>query len=141
MTDASRTRKCCVAVVLVDTSIWLEVERGRFNLYDFIDPGEIAICPAIAQELLQGARTAETYSVVWRIIMSSRIIDDPTPFETFEEAAHIYRNCRDDGYVVASPFDCLIAATAILNKTPLLQRDRDFEKIAEKAPLEMLRNV
>jgi predicted nucleic acid-binding protein len=130
-----------MAVVLVDTSIWLEVERGRFNLDDFVDPGEIAICPAIAQELLQGARTPDTYGVVWQTIMNARMLDDPTPFASFEEAAHIYRNCRDDGYVIASPFDCLIAACAILNKVPLLQRDRDFEKIADMAPLEMLRNV
>ena len=130
-----------MAVVLIDTSIWLEVERGRFDLDAFVDPGEIAICPAIAQELLAGARTPETYSVVWQTIMNARMIDDPTPFETFEEAAHIYRNCRDDGYVITSPFDCLIAATAILRRVPLLQRDKDFEKIAELAPLEMLRNV
>ncbi len=68
------------------------------------------------------------------------MLDDPTPFETFEEAAHIYRNCRAQGYVIASPHDCLIAATAILHKIPLLQRDRDFERIAEVAPLELLRN-
>jgi hypothetical protein len=130
-----------MAVVLIDTSIWLEVERGRFNLDDFVDPGEIAICPAIAQELLQGARTPEMYSIVWHTIMNARMLDDPTPFETFEEAARIYRNCRDDGYVIASAHDCLIAACAILNKVPLLQRDRDFEKITEVAPLEILKNV
>jgi predicted nucleic acid-binding protein len=43
--------------------------------------------------------------------------------------------------VITSPFDCLIAATAILRRVPLLQRDKDFEKIAELAPLEMLKNV
>jgi predicted nucleic acid-binding protein len=69
-----------MAVVLIDTSIWLEVERGRFDLDAFVDPGEIAICPAIAQELLAGARTPETYSVVWHTIMNARMIDDPTPF-------------------------------------------------------------
>ena len=130
-----------MAVVLIDTSIWLEVERGRFNLYDFVDAGEIAICPPIAQELLQGARSPETYSVVWNTVLSSRMVDDPMPLETFELAAQIYRRCRDDGYVITSPFDCLIAACAIENHVPLLQRDRDFEKMAEVAPLELLRNV
>jgi predicted nucleic acid-binding protein len=130
-----------MAVVLIDTSIWLEVERDRFDLYAFVEPGEIAICPAIAQELLQGARTPETYAIVWQTIMSTRMLDDPTPFEIFEEAAQIYRNCRDDGYLIASPHDCLIAASAIRNKVPLLQRDRDFEKIADMAPLELLKNI
>ena len=130
-----------MVVVLIDTSIWLEVERGRFPLYEFVDPGEIAICPAIAQELLQGARTPETYSVVWHTILAARMLDDPMPFERFERAAQIYRFCRDDGYVISSSFDCLIAACAIDNDVPLLQKDRDFEKIAEHAPLELLRNV
>jgi predicted nucleic acid-binding protein len=130
-----------VAVVLIDTSIWLEIERGRFDIEKFVDIGEIAICPPIAQELLQGARTPDRYSTVWQTIFAARMIDDPMPFETFEEAAHIFRNCRDDGYVIASAFDCLIASCAIRNRVPLLQRDRDFEKIAELAPLELLRNV
>ena len=130
-----------MAIVLVDTSIWLEVQRGRFDIEKYIDIGEAAICPAIAQELLQGTRTASTYGIVWNTILSSRMLDDPMPFETFEQAAQIYRDCRDDGYVVVSPFDCLIAACAIRNEVPLLQRDRDFEKIADMAPLELLRNV
>lgn len=69
------------------------------------------------------------------------MLDDPMPLGTFEEAAQIFRDCRNDGYVIASPYDCLIAACAIRNGVPLLQRDRDFEKIAEMAPLELLRNV
>ena len=130
-----------MAVVLIDTSIWLELERGRFDLYAFVEPGEIAICPAIAQELLQGARSHERYTVVWETIIAARMLDDPVPLERFEMAAQIFRFCRDDGYVITSSFDCLIAACAIENRVPLLQRDRDFEKIAEHAPLELLRNV
>jgi predicted nucleic acid-binding protein len=130
-----------VAVVLVDTSIWIEVQRRSFDLEAFVDIGEIAICPPIAQELLQGARLPEHYSMVWHTILSARMLDDPMPLEAFEEAAQIYRQCRDDGYIIASSFDCLIAACAIRHEIPLLQRDRDFEKIAAMAPLELLRNV
>lgn len=130
-----------MAVVLVDTSIWLEVQRGRFDLEAFVEYGEIAICPPIAQELLQGTGEGERYTIVWHTILSTRMLDDPMPFETFEEAAQIYRQLRLDGYTVASSYDCLIAACAIRNNVPLLQRDYDFEKIAEIAPLELLRNV
>ena len=69
------------------------------------------------------------------------MLDDPMPLETFERAAQIFRDCRDKGYVISSPYDCLIAACAIRNGVPLLQRDRDFEMIADMAPLELLRNV
>jgi len=130
-----------VAVVLVDTSIWLEVQRGRFDLEAFVDYGEIAICPPIAQELLQGTGEGARYTMVWHTILSTRMLDDPMPLETFEEAAQIYRRLRLDGYTVASNFDCLIAACAIRNEVPLLQKDHDFEKIAEIVPLELLRNV
>lgn len=130
-----------MAVVLIDTSIWLEIERGRFDIEQYVDIGEIAICPPIVQELLQGARTPDRYTTAWHTILESRMLDDPMPLGTFEEAAQIFRDCRNDGYVIASPYDCLIAACAIRNGVPLLQRDRDFEKIAEMAPLELLRNV
>ena len=137
---ASRAR-IGLAVVLIDTSVWLEVERGRFDLEAFVDAGEIAICPPITQELLQGVSSPERFAIVWHTVLSCRMLDDPMPLERFEYAAEIYRRCREDGYVVASSFDCLIAACAIENRVPLLQRDRDFEKIADMAPLELLRNV
>lgn len=127
-----------MAVVLIDSSIWLEVERGRFDLCAFVEPGEIAICPAIAQELLQGA---QVYSVVRDVVVNARLLDEPTPFERFERAAQIHRFCRMGGGTSVSLTDCLIAATAIEHRVPLLQRDRDFETIANHAPLELLRNV
>lgn len=117
------------------------MQRGRFDLESFIDYGEIAICPPIAQELLQGTGEGERYTIVWNTILDARMLEDPVPFEAFEAAAQIYRLCKLRGYTIASSFDCLIAACAIRNKVPLLQRDYDFEKIAEVAPLELLRNV
>lgn len=129
-----------MAVVLVDTSIWLEVERGRFDIESHLEWGEIAICPPIAQELLQGARDPERYSLVWHTIFAAVMLDDPMPLETFERAAQIFRDCRDAGHNVASSYDCVIAACAITHNVPLLQRDRDFEFIATVAPLELLPN-
>jgi predicted nucleic acid-binding protein len=78
-----------VAVVLVDTSIWLEIERGRFDIEKFVDIGEIAICPPIVQELLQGARTPDRYTTVWHTILSTRMLDDPMPLETFERKSSV----------------------------------------------------
>jgi predicted nucleic acid-binding protein len=79
-----------LAIVLIDTSIWLEVERDRFDLENFVEFGEIAICPPIAQELLQGARAPERYSIVWNNILDSIMLDDPMPLERFEDAAQIF---------------------------------------------------
>ncbi len=125
-------------VVLVDSSIWLEVTRGRLDLHSMVNERDIAICPPIAQELLQGALDAESHEIAWNIIFAARMLDDPIPLDRFEEAAYIYRRCAWKGHVIASPFDCLIAACAIQNRVPLLQRDGDFERIAEIAPLKLL---
>jgi len=130
-----------LAVVLIDTSVWIEVQRGRFNLDPFVEPGEIAICPPIAQELLQGVQSPERFALVWDTLLSARMLDDPMPLARFEYAAEIYRRCRETGYMVASSHDCLIAACAIEAHVPLLQRDHDFEVMADVVPLELLRNV
>ena len=126
--------------VLVDTSIWLEVHRGRLDIERYVDLDDIAICPAIAQELLQGAHDSGLYEKVWSTIFDAVMLDDPTPLEAFEEAAHIYRLCRDGGYIIASAHDCLIAACAIRHRVPLLQRDQDFERIAAVTKLTLLPN-
>lgn len=126
--------------VLVDTSIWLEVHRGRLDIERYVDLDDIAICPAIAQELLQGVQDPKQYEMVWSTIFAARMLDDPTPLEAFEEAAHIHRACRDGGYIIASAHDCLIAACAIRHRVSLLQRDQDFERIAGVTKLELLPN-
>lgn len=129
-----------MAAVLVDTSIWLEVERGLLDLDAFVAPREVAICPPIAQELLQGLADGPRFTAMRSMILDIRMIDDPMPFETFEEAAQIFRHCRAKGHTIASNFDCLIAAAAVRNRVPLLHRDVDFEMIAEVVPLVLLRN-
>jgi predicted nucleic acid-binding protein len=130
-----------LAVVLIDTSIWIEVHRGQLDLGAFVEPGEIAICPPIAQELLQGVHSPERFALVWETLLSAQMLDDPVPLARFEYAAEIYRRCRESGYVIASSHDCLIAACAIEARVPLLQRDYDFEVIADVMPLELLRNT
>ncbi|HJQ40170.1 MAG TPA: PIN domain-containing protein [Thermoanaerobaculia bacterium] len=130
-----------MAVVLIDTSVWIEVHRGRFDLDAFVEAGEVAICPPIAQELLQGVQSPDLFAIVWETVLEARMLDDPMPLARFEYAAEIYRRCRENGYVIGSSHDCLIAACAIEAHVPLLQLDRDFEAMADVVPLELLRNV
>lgn len=129
-----------MAIVLVDTSIWLDVHRGQYDIQTRVQFEDVVICPAIAQELLQGAQEPAQYERVWATLFATRMLDDPTPLEAFEEAAHIYRLCRDDGYIIASAHDCLIAACAIRHGVPLLHRDQDFEQIARVTDLTVLPN-
>ena len=78
---------------------------------------------------------------MWETVLAARMLDDPMPLARFEYAAEIYRRCRENGYVIASSYDCLIAACAIEARVPLLQLDHDFEAMADVVPLELLRNV
>lgn len=68
--------------------------------------------------------------------MLATVLDAPTPFERFEEAAQLYLLCRDAG-VTPSATDCLVAACAIAHRIPLLHDDADFLHIARVAPLRL----
>ncbi len=122
-------------MVLVDTSVWIDVFRaGRF-LPDHLAVEEIATCPPIIQEVLNGARDEWRYRQLRVTLFATRLLDAPMSLDIFEEAAQLYRRCRASGYTIRSSMDCLIAACALRNGIPLLQRDRDFEHIARISPL------
>ncbi|HEX2123241.1 MAG TPA: PIN domain nuclease [Thermoanaerobaculia bacterium] len=117
-------------MVLVDSSIWIAVERGKVRLADLVAADEmVAACPAIAHEVLRGTRSTKQYQLVSEMLRAAEMLDSPTTLERFEEAARIYRQCRDAG-ITPSAIDCLIAACAMANHAVLLHQDRDFDVIA-----------
>jgi predicted nucleic acid-binding protein len=119
-----------VAVILVDSSIWIAAERGLISLRDVVPVGEIvAACPAIVHEVLRGTQTAKQFQLARDALMKTEMLDSPTPFSRFEDAAKLYFRCRKGGFT-ASAMDCLIASCAIANRVPLLHQDSDFDFIA-----------
>jgi predicted nucleic acid-binding protein len=66
-------------------------------------------------------------------------LSDPLPVKVFLDAAEIYRRGRQKGSTIRSSTDCLIAAIAIENRTPIWHRDRDFSLIASYTSLELVR--
>jgi predicted nucleic acid-binding protein len=125
-------------VILVDTSVWL-MDRRRFRLADFVRRDEIAVCGTIIQEVLQGARSG-TLRDTQETLVHMHLVDLPLPLNRFEYAAEIYRSLRVRGITIRSPNDCLIAASAILNRIELLHADRDFDYIADITNLQA-RNI
>lgn len=120
-------------MVLVDSSVWVHVEHGHAMLADLLPDGErAAVCPIVLLEVLRGTRT-ERYSLVRAMLMTVRMLDEPTPLDRFEEAAQIYLRCRRAGVTPSAP-DCLVAACAIAYGVPLLQNDSDFLHIARVVP-------
>ena len=125
-------------MILVDTSVWL-FDKRRFRLTDVVRPDAIAVCGPIIQELLQGTRGAE-YQEKRLVLLNTHLVDLPLPLNRFEYAAEIYRTLRMEGITIRSTNECLIAASAILNRIELLHADRDFDYIAEITNLQA-RNI
>jgi len=124
-------------VILVDTSVWIELLNGRLKTRVVEeDLLRFVTCGPIAQEVLQGLRQrtgADEFRVAFLAIPR---LGDPLRWNTFMEAAEIYRQGRKSGYTIRSSIDCLIAAIAIENDVPVWHKDRDFSFIARYSRLQ-----
>ena len=116
-------------MVLVDSSVWVQVEHQRVSLSELVPNDALATCPVVVLEVLRGTRDAKRYEAARKMLMSVELLDDATPLIRFEEAAQIYLLCRKAG-VTPSAVDCLVAACAIAHDIPLVHNDSDFEDIS-----------
>lgn len=127
-------------MVLVDSSVWILADKRRISLSQFLPEDEVvATCPMIVQEVLRGARNPTHYEAVRQALLDTQVLDSPTPFQRFEEAARVFLACRDAGVTPRSSVDCLVVATAIAYDVPLVHNDRDFEHVARVLPLKTIR--
>jgi len=125
-------------VIIVDTSVWVEVLRDKkgkgVKLFRERIGDENCVFTRFTQlELLQGAKN----ELEWRQLddyLSTQYYLETTE-NTWREAARIYFELRRKGITISSPVDCCIAQIAIEVQALLLHRDRDFEKIARIRPL------
>jgi predicted nucleic acid-binding protein len=118
-------------VILVDTSIWIELFNGRLGrdireeeLFNFVT------CGPVVQEVLQGLRDDFEGEALRDAFLALPVLSDPLPLGLFLEAARLYQEGRGKGYIIRSSTDCLIAAVAIENKIAVWHRDRDFDAIS-----------
>jgi predicted nucleic acid-binding protein len=124
-------------MILVDTSIWIELINGRIR----IDPAaylRLATCGPVIQEVLQGLRPGLSSRRFQDAFMALPRISDPVGVELYLGAAEIYRLGRRQGLTIRSGVDCLIAAIAVANHMPVWHNDRDFDEIARFTGLEVL---
>ena len=123
--------------MLVDTSVWVSLLRNRDTaacrrLRQVLLEDEAIVCPAIVQELLQGARSPQAFRELERRF--SRLPMLVPTLETHVQAADLYARCRWQGVTIRSSHDCLIAALAIEHDQMVLQEDRDFLHLARVEP-------
>jgi predicted nucleic acid-binding protein len=129
-------------VVLVDTSVWIEVFRKSrgFQLESVVDFDDIVTCLPVIQEVLQGFDAQPAFLRARESMLSLPIVESPIGQDVVLEAVNLYRSGRRAGLTIRSSTDCVIAACAIRNQLEVLHHDRDFDQIAKIAPLRV-RNV
>ena len=129
-------------LIVADTSAWIEFLRGTDHkvaatIRRLIEQdADIAITEIIVMELLAGARTGPPVRELRSRLLSFRVL----PLEglgDFEDAALIYRACRDAGETLGSMTDCLIAVAVMRAKASLLHNDADFDVIARHSALKI----
>ena len=127
-------------MLLVDTSVWIEVFRPRgVRLDDLVDFDDIVTCLPVLQEVLQGFGDERAYAIARDAMGALPIVESPLRREVFEEAAGLFRAARRAGLTIRSGVDCLIAACAMRNGLTVLHCDRDYDQLARVAPLETRR--
>ena len=125
-------------MVLVDTSVWIEVMRKSkpLNLETHVDLDDVVTCLPVVQEVLQGIDREDYFRVAREAMWALPIVGSPMRSEVVTEAIDLYRRARRAGFTVRSTVDCLIAACAIRHDLTVLHIDRDFTQLARISHLE-----
>ena len=127
-------------MVLVDSSLWIEVfrKRSRLTLDSVADVEEVVTCLPVIQEVLQGFHDERAFRIAWEAMHALPVVESPLRLAVFDEAVQIFRAARRVGLTVRSGVDCLIAACALRHGLTVAHHDRDFEAIAAVSPLRTL---
>ena len=127
------------AVILIDTSAWIEFLRNTgtpvCNLVDELLAEEIAVCDPVRMEVLAGARDESHLMGLRRLLARAAVI--PIQPTDYDDAAMLYRHCRRQGETVRRLIDCLIASAAIRAGAPVLHNDADFDVLARHTELKI----
>ena len=119
-------------MVLVDTSVWIEVfkKRNPLDLDALVDFEHVVTCLPVVQEVLQGFRDENAFRTAREAMYSLPLVENPLHLNLFEEAVSLFRTARQNGITIRSSVDCLIAACALRADLEVLHRDRDYAKLA-----------
>jgi predicted nucleic acid-binding protein len=127
-------------VIVVDTSVWIDVLGGRrtpqaLRCVELIEAGEpVALTDVIFTELLQGLRSGGEAEDVERHLRAFPILR-LEGLDDFALAARLYRDARAQGVTIRNTLDCLIAVPCVRTGAPLLHSDADFDRLASCSPL------
>lgn len=126
--------------VLVDSSVWIDFLNGHDSpqkaaLVELISQeADLCTCGFVVTEVFQGLRRTARLSEL-EALFRDLVFLEMAGFESYLEAAALYRELRQRGITVRSTIDCLIALLAHQNDCALLFRDRDMHHIVESRSL------
>lgn len=125
-------------MILLDTSVWIEIFRARtsLRLEAVTDFDEVVTCLPVIQEVLQGFREERAFRAAREAILALPVVESPLGAEVVMEAVGLYRAARRQGLTVRSSVDCLIAACAVRHGLTVLHRDRDYPLLAMVSSLQ-----
>ena len=99
------------------------------------------ITAVIYQEILQGASTKKDFEKLSTYLSSQKFYNPKDPILTYQKAAQIYFNCRNEEITIRSTIDCLIAQIAIEHGLVLVHNDKDYIYISKVEPKLQLINT
>ena len=129
-------------MILVDTSAWVEYDRGTGSPVDarlsslILDDGPVAVTQPVIMEVLAGARDARRESDLRRLLARLPLMPFD-PASDFEAAARLYRRCRAAGMTPRGMVDCMIAAVAWRREASILAADVDLARLAGVVGIEL----
>lgn len=102
-------------MILVDTSAWIEVLRGRagHRYAEAVTGDEVVTCLPVMQEVLQGIDDERAFHVAVAAFADIPILENPLTRSVFDDAVQLYRDARRAAITVRSSVDCLIAVCAL----------------------------
>jgi predicted nucleic acid-binding protein len=122
-------------VILVDTSAWVEYDRGTDSAVDrrltalIKASGPVAVTEPVVMEVLAGARDDRREWELRRLLLRFELLGFDAVAD-FDGAARIYRRCRAAGVTPRGIVDCMIAAVASRRDSTLLAHDADMTRVA-----------
>lgn len=128
-------------MVLVDTSVWIEVFRKppRLRLDDIADFDDVVTTLPIVQEVLQGFIDERAFKQARESMLALPSVESPLEEAIFLDAAQLYRSARRAGLTIRSSTDCLIAVCAIRHHVTVAHVDRDYDHLAKVSALKSRR--
>lgn len=129
-------------MILPDSSAWIELLRRTDSavhrrLHAALKADEaVVVTEPVIMEVLAGA-SSRLHAQQMRTQLIGFPMASVGGLAGFEQAATLFRACRDAGEQLRRTIDCLIATAALRADAAVLHLDRDFDTIAKHSDLKI----